>query len=159
MGVNQGFDIIPRLRDNPEDNAIWARFLEDVLKEYCLDSKLLNDPSRPFIMFNIGEGPQLERDAWRFRRFSSKIVRKDMGDYLDSVTRIAQRHLGGRVYAWSESFDYAWPYYDWREIYALREGKEEELPGRYIDRDDKLVHVCHMPSPSFSPLICSGPGF
>ncbi|KAJ2990352.1 hypothetical protein NUW58_g2994 [Xylaria curta] len=119
MGVDEGFDMVPRLSRGSEDMREWGRFIDIVRKYYQDDAQVKVYDG--YIEFDAGEHPMLPFDGHKFLRFSSKITgRSDkphhVCDYIKSVRAIARSIFGSRVRPWTEAAD-QFGFYDWRDVH------------------------------------------
>ncbi|KAI0889042.1 SET domain-containing protein [Annulohypoxylon maeteangense] len=108
MGIDAGFDMVPRLSNDTGDIEKWARFIDQIRDTYRGDAQVLIKPC--CITFEAGEHPRLPFEGHKFLRFSSKVsgrtaeatgVRK----YIREVTVIAKAHFGSRIRNWDEGID------------------------------------------------------
>ena len=123
MGSDEGFDLVPALSNSAADQALWDKFLADVRKQYQNDPNMIEDATDRCIFFDKAECPQLEYEGYRFRRFSSDIVRKSsegVAQYLEGVMRIAELHFGWERVKYWEEFCGPESVYTWDEVYANR---------------------------------------
>lgn len=117
MGIDAGFDMVPRLSKGAEDQQNWQSFIKVITETYQNDD--LIELKENFFEFNVGEHPKLPLEGHKFLRFSSKISgsrAEGMEDYIDTVRRIAREHFGSRVHYWNEGFDGLQAFYGWREV-------------------------------------------
>lgn len=116
MGIDAGFDLIPRLSKSREDKDLWHFFIERVKQAYEDDDGV--EVKENCIEFNAGEHPRLPFDGHKCLRFSSKISGKtgeQAEEYINGVTHIARLILGSRVERWSEMRD-TYGFYGWKEV-------------------------------------------
>ncbi|KAE9986982.1 hypothetical protein EG328_004114 [Venturia inaequalis] len=118
MGIDAGFDMVPRLSKGVVDIHNWGRFIESIKERYKDDTQVEIKPN--YISFKAGEHPQLPFEGHKFLRFSPKISESTAADtkvnsYIDTVTRIAQAHFASRIRCWQEGFD-EFGTYDWKEV-------------------------------------------
>ena len=134
MGADAGFDMVPRLSNSVADRRVWDQFIDSVKEFYEGDVNVEIKPN--YIEFNVGEHPRLPFEGHKFLRFSSKITGSHstrVGEYLDTVTRIARTYFESRVKRWNELYD-VWGHYDWNEVhdsmlcYRLHRSVEPPLP-------------------------------
>ncbi|KAI5862087.1 hypothetical protein GGS23DRAFT_104379 [Durotheca rogersii] len=167
MGINCGFDIYPPLERTHTNQALYERFLHDVLVSYGLphDGRPHSDAGdgnnaiisvnteskTSYIEFLVGEHPCMPRRCENFLRFSSKVSGSSTAEpHIRTVYKIARQYLGDRVYRWHEMNEFG-PYihmngcYSWTEIYAARRRIEEpedpEEPKHSAMSSDVLQHV------------------
>jgi hypothetical protein len=124
MGVDAGFDMVPRLSKGIVDSYNWSRFINDVKEKYKEDDKVELKPN--YILFKVGEYPILPLEGHKLLRFSSKVSGSCSSaiGYIRNVVRLAKLHLGSRVLYWSESFD-EYGHYDWAEVYESHKFYEQ----------------------------------
>lgn len=118
MGVDAGFDMVPRLSKGAVDRQNWHSFIECIKEKYQNDELVEVKPN--YIIFKAGEEPRLPLEGHKLLRFSSKISgshAKGVWEYLETVTRIAKVYFGSRVRTWDEGAD-EWGVYGWREVNA-----------------------------------------
>jgi hypothetical protein len=116
MGIDAGFDMVPRLSKGAVDRQNWQSFIT-CIKELYKDDELV-EVKPNYLVFKAGEHPLLPFEGHKFMRFSSKISgshAKGIEKYLDTVTRVAKVNFGSRVRAWNEAAD-EWGVYDWQEV-------------------------------------------
>ena len=116
MGIDAGFDMVPRLSKGTVDRQNWHSFIETI-KEYFRDDDLVEVKAN-YIIFKSGEHPRLPFEGHKFLRFSSKISgshAKGIEEYIDAVTRVARINFGRRVRYWDEGND-QFGFYDWDEV-------------------------------------------
>jgi len=129
MGIDSGFDMVPRLSKGAVDRMNWQAFIEAMKKHYQNDNLVEVKPN--YIVFKAGEHPQLPFEGHKFLRFSSKISgshAKGVGDYLDTVTRVAQVYFGSRIRAWNEACDEL-GVYNWQDVYDSFRSYEQVCHG------------------------------
>lgn len=134
MGIDAGFDMVPRLSKDPTDKQNWQSFIRIIKERYGDDEKVKIQSN--YIFFEVGEGPTLPFEGHKFLRFSSKVSGScgDAQDYLDTVARIAKYYFGSRIESWSEAWD-TFGFYDWNEVHDSFKSHEQ---------------VCH---PTSGPLL------
>ncbi|KAI1387324.1 SET domain-containing protein [Hypoxylon trugodes] len=135
MGVDVGFDMVPRLSKGAADRQNWDHFIATVQKHYKDDVKV--ETKANYIEFNAGEHPVLPFEGHKFLRFSSNTagsiaVETGVRDYIDTVINIARLHFGPRVHVWSELSGQL-GYYDWAEVHKSFKS--------YQTRDDMETHT------------------
>ncbi|KPM44218.1 hypothetical protein AK830_g2356 [Neonectria ditissima] len=115
MGIDAGFDMVPRLTTGTADKKDWEMFLDSVATYYQDDDKVVAEPYG--LRFKVGEHPVLPFEGHKFLRFSSKISGRDgrAEDYILIVSRIAKRIFGPKVYRWREGGEMT-GYYGWAEV-------------------------------------------
>lgn len=117
MGVDAGFDMVPRLSKGAVDRQNWQSFIECIKEKYQNDELVEIKPN--YIIFKAGEHPMLPFEGHKFLRFSSKISgshARGVWAYLETVTRIAKVSFGSRVRTWNEAAD-GMGVYDWHEVH------------------------------------------
>lgn len=116
MGIDAGFDMVPRLSKGAVDKQSWQSFIKDIKEIYQNDH--LVEVKMNFLEFKAGEHPRLPLEGHKFLRFSSKISGshgRGVEEYIDTVTRVARAHFGSRVQYWNEASD-RWGFYSWQEV-------------------------------------------
>jgi hypothetical protein len=129
MGIDAGFDIVPRLSKGAVDRQNWQSFIKCIKEHYHGDDLVEVKPN--YIEFKIGEHPLLPFEGHKFLRFSSKIsgrCGKGVEKYIDTVTRVAKIQFGSRVQVWNEAFD-VFGYYDWQEVHDSFHSYEQVCNG------------------------------
>lgn len=119
MGIDAGFDMVPRLSRGVVDRQNWDRFIDIVREHYKDDTQVEFKPSH--IEFKAGEHPTLPLECHKFLRFSSKISGRiaattRVEGYIKTVTAIARVIFGSRILYWNECADQR-GHYDWHEVY------------------------------------------
>ena len=119
MGIDAGFDMVPRLSKGIVDKHNWDKFINTIKSVYKDDDKVEIKPN--YILFKAGEHPALPFEGHKFLRFSSKISGSNAAAtgveaYIDMVQRMAETMFGSRVRCWNECFD-QYGHYDWNEIH------------------------------------------
>ncbi|KAI9653330.1 MAG: hypothetical protein M1829_001315 [Trizodia sp. TS-e1964] len=89
MGIDAGFDMVPRLSNGATDKKKWQSFIKSIQELYQNDDLVEAKPN--YIVFKAGER------------------------YLDEVTQVAKAHFGSRVHEWNDGTD-IWRVYDWGEV-------------------------------------------
>ncbi|KAI1455479.1 SET domain-containing protein [Annulohypoxylon moriforme] len=130
MGIDAGFDMVPRLSKEKKDQQAWESFINSIRDYYKDDPQVEIKPH--CIEFNAGEHPTLPFQGHKFLRFSSKVSGRiaestGVSKYIDMVTRIAKIFWGSRVQYWNEAAD-QWGHYDWNEVYASMKTYQEPQP-------------------------------
>lgn len=98
MGIEAGFDMVPRLSKGALDRQNWQSFIIFIKECYQDDDLVENTPN--YMEFKAGEHPLLPFEGHKFLRFSSKVSgshAKGVSGYIDTVSRVAQIHFGSRV--------------------------------------------------------------
>jgi hypothetical protein len=116
MGIDAGFDMVPRLSKGAVDRQNWQSFIKTIKEHYQNDGLVEVKPN--YIAFKAGEHPLLPFEGHKFLRFSSKISgshAEGVEEYIDTVTRVAKVHFGSRVRYWNEAVD-EWGFYNWRDV-------------------------------------------
>lgn len=116
MGIDAGFDMVPRLSRGAVDKQNWQSFIKVIKERYQNDDLVEIKPN--YIQFKTGEHPLLPFEGHKFLRFSSKISgshAKGVEEYIDTVTRVAKISFGSRVQRWNEAFD-VWGFYSWSDV-------------------------------------------
>ncbi|KAJ0107043.1 SET domain-containing protein 5 [Diaporthe amygdali] len=118
MGIDAGFDMVPRLSRDVADKLVWSRFIDLIKMCYFEDDQL--EIKSNYILFKAGEHPMLPLEGHKFLRFSAKIsgqiaIESRVEAYIKGVARLAKDRFGSRIQFWSEAFD-EWGYYDWNEV-------------------------------------------
>ncbi|ESZ94009.1 hypothetical protein SBOR_5587 [Sclerotinia borealis F-4128] len=117
MGIDAGFDMVPRLSESAVDRKSWQFLIELIKKQYESDG--LVEVRHNYIVFKAGEHPRLPFEGHKLLRFSSKISGRCAGgvkDYIDTVTQVAKLLFGSRVRKWSENFDET-EFYNWQVVH------------------------------------------
>ncbi|KAK7425887.1 hypothetical protein QQZ08_007601 [Neonectria magnoliae] len=117
MGIDAGFDMVPRLTKEAVDQDVWQRFIRSVKEHYEDDDRVEIKPN--YLLFKVGEHPMLPFEGHKFLRFSSKIsgriaTESNAMDYIRTVYLMAEVNFGPRVRKWSESSD-QYGHYGWAE--------------------------------------------
>jgi hypothetical protein len=116
MGIDAGFDMVPRLSKGAVDRQNWQSFIKTIKEHYQNDDLVEVKPN--YIAFKAGEHPLLPFEGHKFLRFSSKISgshAEGVEEYIDTVTRVAKVHFGSRVRYWNEAFE-EWGFYNWQDV-------------------------------------------
>ena len=115
MGVDVGFDMVPRLSTGAVDTENWQSFIKIIKNHYQDDDLVEVKPN--YIVFKAGEHPRLPFEGHKFLRFSSKIL-GGVKKYMDTVTQVAKLKFGSRVRYWTEGAgDGMGGFYNWQEVY------------------------------------------
>ncbi|KAK8135533.1 hypothetical protein PG984_003473 [Apiospora sp. TS-2023a] len=160
MGIDEGFDMVPRLGLGAEDTHNWALFIELVKGLYADDDHV--EVKDHYIEFKAGEHPTLPIHGPLFLRFSSKIsgrIARETGveEYIRNVRRLAAGFFGGRIRFWTELAE-QFGFYDWRDVHDiggnLWEGNTQLTVTRFANDDgdypsriinDKLYEMLEIP--------------
>jgi len=116
MGIDAGFDMVPRLSKGAVDRKNWQSFIKITKERYQNDDLVEIKPN--YIEFKAGEHPLLPFEGHKFLRFSSKVSgshAKGVEEYIDTVTGFARATFGSRVQPWHEGAD-KWGVYGWQEV-------------------------------------------
>lgn len=123
MGIDAGFDMVPRLSRGTADTDLWARFINAVRERYKDDAKVEMTPN--YILFKVGEHPTLPLEGHKFLRFSSKVSgRSNAWSYINTVTAVAKANFGFRIQYWDESCD-QFGHYNWKEVHESLRSYDE----------------------------------
>ncbi|KAK7965861.1 uncharacterized protein PG986_000138 [Apiospora aurea] len=119
MGMDEGFDMVPRLGLGAEDTRKWSLFMETIKTEYAGDNQV--EIHEHYIEFKAGEHPTLPFHGPHFLRFSSKVSGRIASEtgvqaYLGAVRRLAVQAFGSRIRPWSEVFE-IYGFYDWLDVH------------------------------------------
>lgn len=119
MGINAGFDMVPRLSTGIVDTTDWASFINLLKEHYKDDAQVEIKPN--YILFKAGEHPMLPFEGHKLLRFSSKVSGRiaaatRVESYIDTITRVARARWGSRIRCWHEGDD-QYGYYDWKEVH------------------------------------------
>ncbi len=104
MGIDRGFDMIPRLSEGTKDKQSWATFIELVKQQYANDKLVEFKPK--YIEIKAGEHPTLPLDGHKFLRFSAKISGSHAGkvdQYICAIYELAKLQFGARVRFWNDA--------------------------------------------------------
>ncbi|KAJ4246818.1 hypothetical protein NW762_013370 [Fusarium torreyae] len=113
MGIDAGFDMVPRLTSGVEDRQKWKGFIDCVRHVFGDDPQVKSNAN--YIEFEVGEHPILPLEGHKFLRFSSKLTR-GADEYISKVTRLAHQHFRPRIVQWHEGSD-QFGHYDWAEVH------------------------------------------
>lgn len=138
MGVDAGFDIVPRLSKGIVDRQKWGRFIDFIKEYYKDDSQVEIKPN--YIDFKAGEHPKLPFEGHKCLRFSSKVLGSIAEEtkaerYINTVTRIAQELFGSRIRCWHEGAD-QFGVYNWTEVH------ESIRPYEQVDGASPISCLC-----------------
>ena len=125
MGIDAGFDMVPRLSTGTLDRQNWQAFINVIKERYQNDDRV--EIKSTYIVFKAGEHPRLPFKGHKFLRFSSKISgshAKGVEEYIETVTRIAKQYFGSRVQYWNEIADER-GFYGWDEVHASFESYKQ----------------------------------
>jgi hypothetical protein len=123
MGIDAGFDMVPRLSKGVVDKYNWECFITCIKDLYKDDGQVEIRPN--YILFKAGEHPTLPFEGHKFLRFSSKVSGSTAARTgVDTVTRIAKRHVGSRAQYWNEAFD-RYGRYNWNEVHESFKSYEQ----------------------------------
>ena len=119
MGIDAGFDMVPRLSKGIVDRQNWDRLIGFIKEHYKDDDQVEIKPN--YIEFKAGEHPRLPFEGHKFLRFSSKVsggtaAATGVASYINTVTRIARLIFGSRIQYWHEGAD-QFGIYDWHEVH------------------------------------------
>lgn len=115
MGVDAGFDMVPRLSRGVVDKFNWDRFIQIVKARYKDDERVKIHPK--YIVFEAGEHPKLPLEGHKFLRFSSKISGAgNVNLYIREIASVAKAIFGYRVSSWHEGADQH-GHYNWTEVH------------------------------------------
>ena len=129
MGIDAGFDMVPRLSKGAVDQHNWQSFIKFIKEHYQNDNLVEVKPN--YLKFKAGEHPLLPFEGHKFLRFSSKISgsrAKGVEKYIDTVTQVAQVKFGSRVRRWNEAADIQ-GFYSWPEVNDSIESYEQVCYG------------------------------
>lgn len=116
MGIDAGFDMVPRLSKGTTDTELWARFLAVIKEYYEDDAQVELKPNS--ILFKVGEHPSLPLDGNKFLRFSSKVSGRGgthTETYIKTVARAAKPIFGPRIQYWDDGGDH-FGHCSWSEV-------------------------------------------
>jgi len=125
MGIDAGFDMVPRLSNGAVDKQNWQSFIKVIKERYQNDDLFEIKPN--YLKFKAGEHPRLPYEGHKFLRFSSKISgsrAKGVEKYIDTVTRVAQLIFGSRVQYWNEIAENR-GFYGWEEVHTSIKSYEQ----------------------------------
>lgn len=116
MGVDCGFDMVPRLTESSDDQRRWTAFVDEVKEVYREDTVL--EVQHQVIVFHVGEWPRLPLEGYKFLRFSSKVSGSQTAaePYIRQVYCLARKIFDGQVKFWHEIND-NYGYYDWQTVH------------------------------------------
>ncbi len=116
MGIDAGFDMVPRLSRGAVDGHNWQSFIKATKERYQNDD--LVDIKSNYLEFKVGEHPLLPFEGHKFLRFSSKISgshAQGVEEYINTVSLLARLSFGSRVRCWNEAYDQC-GFYNWSEV-------------------------------------------
>ncbi|KAG6019655.1 hypothetical protein E4U40_006809 [Claviceps sp. LM458 group G5] len=144
MGIDMGFDMVPRLTSRWEDVSKWGAFLDDIKKNYFDDPRV--EMKANHILFQVGERPTLPFEGSKFLRFSSKVsIDPRTEQYIRTVFECAKLHFGLRVVFWNELFDQE-GHYSWDEVYeSVRSYKQGPIDIDSSSVDAPLYEIKDLP--------------
>ena len=131
MGIDAGFDMVPRLSKGAVDQKNWQSFIKVIKERYQNDNLVEVKPN--YLMFRAGERPLLPCEGHKFLRFSSKISEshgKAVEQYIDEVALVARLSFGSRVRRWNEYGD-SQAFYSWPEVSDSIESYEQVCCGSH----------------------------
>ncbi|CAJ2507326.1 Uu.00g085120.m01.CDS01, partial [Anthostomella pinea] len=145
IGINAGFDMVPRLSQSVEEKALWEKFIHSTQTHFNDDAQVENKPY--WIEFKLDDHRKLPFEGHKFLRFSSKIQRAngettEMDKYVNAVTRIAQGIFGHRAQYWNEG----------RKEQCSYEKREVKESYKFYETPDE-PHGPAMPTPIESTLF------
>lgn len=129
MGIDAGFDMVPRLSKGAVDKQNWQSFIKRVKERYQNDDLVEIKPN--YLQFKAGEYFLLPFEGHKFLRFSSKISgsqAQGVVEYIDTVTLLAKLSFGSRVRRWDEASD-IWGFYSWPEVHESIKSYEQVCCG------------------------------
>ena len=71
MGIDAGFDMVPRLSKGVLDKQNWQSFIKAIKEHYQDDDLVEVKPN--YIVFKAGEHPLLPFESHKFLRFSQRF--------------------------------------------------------------------------------------
>jgi hypothetical protein len=98
MGIDAGFDMVPRLSKSLVGEDNWNQFLNCIKHHYKDDAQVEVKPN--YILFKAGEHPKLPSEGHKLLRFSAKVsgsIAAATEAYIKTVTRIAKVYFGSRI--------------------------------------------------------------
>lgn len=122
MGIDAGFDIVPRLSKGAVDRQNWQSFIKVIKERYQNDDLVEIKPN--YLQFKAGEHPLLPFEGHKLLRFSSGSHTKGVKEYIDTVTRVAQVSFGSRIRCWNEAADER-GFYNWQEVHTSIESYKQ----------------------------------
>lgn len=118
MGIDAGFDMVPRLSGGTTNTSEWAQFISTIQEHYKDDTQVETTPN--YILFKVGEHPRLPLQGHKLLRFSSKVsgriaTESNEDSYIYTVTAIAKANFGSRIRCWHDGGD-QFGHYTWTEV-------------------------------------------
>lgn len=129
MGIDAGFDMVPRLSTGAVDRQNWRSFIKIIKERYQNDDLVEVKPN--YILFKAGDHPLLPFEGHKFLRFSSKVSASHaerLEDYIEIVTMVAKLNFGSRVRYWNGSSDEL-AFYSWQDAHDSFESYEQVCSG------------------------------
>lgn len=129
MGIDAGFDMVPRLSKGAVDRQNWQSFVKVIQEHYQNDDLVEVKPN--YIVFKVGEHPRLPFEGHKFLRFSSKTSgshAKGVEEYINTATRVAKVWFGSRIRYWNEAFD-EMGFYNWQDVHDSFKSYEQVCDG------------------------------
>ncbi|KAH6668857.1 hypothetical protein B0J14DRAFT_629067 [Halenospora varia] len=151
MGIDVGFDLVPRLMDSTTHKRDWDAFIETIKRRFENDD--LVEIRGNDILFKAGEQPQLP-----FEGYSSHAG--EVYKYLDAVTKWAKTKFGDRIHYWNDAVNSG--FYAWPEV--LESIESHRCPGKKVHYDiapineDHISNICGMPLFSIKSIPGKGKG-
>ncbi|KAG5957479.1 hypothetical protein E4U58_005978 [Claviceps cyperi] len=144
MGIDMGFDMVPRLTSQWEDISKWGAFLDKIKKGYLNDPRV--EVKADHILFQVGERPTLPFEGSKFLRFSSRVsVEPEPEKYIRTVFECAKLHFGSRVVFWNELFDQQ-GHHSWDEVHeSVRSYKQSPIGIESSPVDVPLYQIKDLP--------------
>jgi hypothetical protein len=141
MGIDAGFDMVPRLSKGVIDKQNWQSFI-NIIKECYKDDDLV-EVKPNYMVFKAGEHPWLPFEGHKFLRFSSKISgshAKGVEKYINTVTRVAEANFGSRIRYWNEAAD-DFGVYNWQEVNDSFKSYEQVSSSIFIRAKRRFLKV------------------
>ncbi|KAK6351200.1 hypothetical protein TWF718_004370 [Orbilia javanica] len=144
MGIDAGFDIVPKLTKSPQDQASWNIFLSKLRDQYTSDPTV--EFKENYMVWKKGEHPMIPYSGHKFLRFSSKVSggSDDLWEDVKVVIGLAQEVFGNkRVKVWHEGAveDY---FYKWPEV--LQSWKSYDEPDVEPEETNPLFIIQNIPN-------------
>ncbi|KAI0024474.1 hypothetical protein F4780DRAFT_603510 [Xylariomycetidae sp. FL0641] len=145
MGINAGFDMVPRLGRGDEDSRKWKEFIETIQRIYDGDPRLKLDEHH--LEFALGEHLLLPFDGHKFLRFASKVSDKttasetEVKSCIGLVASVAKMAFGSRVRSWGAGYPASHGFYNWLDVHDTIQSNSQVLSsssrivGREPERD------------------------
>lgn len=127
MGIDAGFDMVPRLSRGTADTQNWGRFINVIKDHYKDDAQV--ETTTNCILFKVGEYPSLPFEGHKFLRFSSKVSGATGSRalrYINTITALAKANFGSRIQYWSDAFDQL-GHYNWDEVNESLKSYDEPI--------------------------------